>query len=177
MTRSVTDPDYTFDELVEWARGYVLTELIAGRLKAAVFMVCSQAALWRNSRPDASVGLNLTASAPIVPVEELPEDQPSGGSIHRYCSRCHHAYRVVWELGRRFCPFCEYRDGNLSEGNLRSYCRSYISPRLAYSDTIEAMVSLWISADIQSKLAFDTMQKAMIWHHRTPTAGERANTP
>lgn len=37
----------SFDELVDWAAGYILTELIGGRLKSATFVVLQQAIRWR----------------------------------------------------------------------------------------------------------------------------------
>jgi hypothetical protein len=38
----------TFDEFVDWAAGYILQELIAGRFRAGVRLVFDQAIRWRD---------------------------------------------------------------------------------------------------------------------------------
>ncbi len=38
--------DMTFEELVEWAEGHILKELIKGKFHSAVYTVCDVAARW-----------------------------------------------------------------------------------------------------------------------------------
>lgn len=42
-----TVKEMTFDEFVDWAAGYLLTELIAGKFRTAVWLVCQQAIQWQ----------------------------------------------------------------------------------------------------------------------------------
>jgi hypothetical protein len=42
--------EMTFDELVEWAQGYILLELIKGNFHIAIFHVCEVTARWRQSQ-------------------------------------------------------------------------------------------------------------------------------
>jgi hypothetical protein len=38
----------TFAEFVDWAAGYILQELLAGRFRPGVYMVIDQAIRWQN---------------------------------------------------------------------------------------------------------------------------------
>lgn len=52
MTKTLTPrnniehPEFTFEELVDWAAGYLLQQLIAGKFRSGVWMICNQAILW-----------------------------------------------------------------------------------------------------------------------------------
>lgn len=59
MPKSIEDADFTFNDLVDWASGHVLQELLAGRLRQSLHIVCSQAIMWRLSHTDEQVGLNF----------------------------------------------------------------------------------------------------------------------
>jgi hypothetical protein len=45
-----TIEELTFDELVEWAEGEVLKELIKGKFHNAIWMVCNTAAQWHEAQ-------------------------------------------------------------------------------------------------------------------------------
>lgn len=45
-----TIEEMTFEELTEWAEGYILKELIGGNFRNAVYTVCSQSTLWKESQ-------------------------------------------------------------------------------------------------------------------------------
>ena len=47
--------EQTFDDFVDWAAGYILKELIAGRFCNSVFMVCDCAIRWRMERGDINI--------------------------------------------------------------------------------------------------------------------------
>ena len=42
--------EMSWDELVDWAAGYLLQELIAGRFRSGVHMVIDQAVRWRDEQ-------------------------------------------------------------------------------------------------------------------------------
>ena len=42
---------FTFDELVDWAAGFILLELIKGNFRQAVFTVLEAACRWRDKKP------------------------------------------------------------------------------------------------------------------------------
>jgi hypothetical protein len=57
---NIDDPEFTFNDLVDWAASYLLIELIAGRFRQGVWMVCSQSVRWRAMRSDEAVGANMS---------------------------------------------------------------------------------------------------------------------
>jgi len=42
--------EMSFEELVDWAAGYILTALIAGRFRTSVWLVCNQATRWKEEQ-------------------------------------------------------------------------------------------------------------------------------